>query len=86
MHFPKLKITYYNGFFFSISLKLNFTSNTLGCFGLELGSDGESLDYFSSADLSGKIFRLLVRAPEVKYFTALTNLKEVAQPREVFIR
>jgi len=30
-HFPKLKIAYFNGKILSISLKLNFTQNTLGC-------------------------------------------------------
>jgi len=33
-HFPKLKIAYFNGKILSISLKLNFTPCTLGCYGL----------------------------------------------------
>jgi len=33
-HFSKLKISYFNGKIPPISLKLNFTPSTLGCYGL----------------------------------------------------
>jgi len=33
-HFPKLKIAYFNGEKSFISLELNFTSISLGCYGL----------------------------------------------------
>jgi len=33
MHFPELKFAYLNGKILSISPKLNFTPNTLGCDG-----------------------------------------------------
>jgi len=33
-HFLKLKIAYFNGKILSTSLKLNFTPNTFGCYGL----------------------------------------------------
>jgi len=38
--FPKLKIAYFNGKIVSISLKLNFSPNTLGCYGLRLAKTG----------------------------------------------
>jgi len=37
-HFQKLNVAYFNGITLSISLKLNFTPNILGCYGLKTKS------------------------------------------------